>query len=204
MSRKTSSSKQSVRTWFSGSRNSVRDSSALKAPLLDDDMDHKLSHELGLAAGNGIGLHHTPTKRISSQEIDIELGNSGQADESNTDGEVWTRFKLMTWNLWCIPISSPRCLSNPDRCSTYLRDLAETKNWASYDGLIVVALQEFGCSFPRVLSLWHSVSPCLWIGPCTDYGVGKPVYSLHSSSASSLSWNSFPISVCPVSPEWFK
>eukprot|EP01083_Nonionella_stella_P063322 164529_1 len=55
---------------------------------------------------------------------------------------TWNTYKLITWNLWCIPVSSPRCLSNPDRCSNYLYQLAEKQEWQKYNGIIVVALQE--------------------------------------------------------------
>ena len=72
---------------------------------------------------------------LSQNEDDIELGKQ--------IGDTWSKYKIMTWNLWCIPVSSPRCLSNPDRCSTYLRDLAEKQQWQDYDGLIVCAIQEF-------------------------------------------------------------
>lgn len=205
---KTLTSTQPVRSWFSSPKK-VRDSD-LNRPLLTTDpfgleMNHKLSHEMQIAAGNGIDLHHTPTKRVASTEIDIEIGNSGDANETNTDHEKWTKFKLMTWNLWCIPISSPRCLSNPDRCSTYLRALAESKNWSNYDGLIVVALQEFSRrdQYPlRFLFQIYSqyISICFLsrvsIHKYIDYGVGKQEYFHHSFSELQLSSSLSHILVC--------
>eukprot|EP00484_Ammonia_sp_Unknown_P030091 CAMPEP_0197025906 /NCGR_PEP_ID=MMETSP1384-20130603/6107_1 /TAXON_ID=29189 /ORGANISM="Ammonia sp." /LENGTH=525 /DNA_ID=CAMNT_0042454493 /DNA_START=149 /DNA_END=1726 /DNA_ORIENTATION=- len=74
-----------------------------------------------------------------------ELGHNSRANLHDESADTWTKYKLMTWNLWCIPVSSPRTLSNPDRCSSYLRDLAEKQQWQNYDGLIVVALQELWC-----------------------------------------------------------
>jgi len=39
-------------------------------------------------------------------------------------------------------IFTPRTLSNPQRCGDYLRALATKEEWASFDGLIICALQE--------------------------------------------------------------
>lgn len=41
-----------------------------------------------------------------------------------------------------MPFNSPRCLSNPDRCSSFLATLAQIEGWKDFDGFIAVGIQE--------------------------------------------------------------
>eukprot|EP00485_Elphidium_margaritaceum_P024269 CAMPEP_0202712790 /NCGR_PEP_ID=MMETSP1385-20130828/45778_1 /ASSEMBLY_ACC=CAM_ASM_000861 /TAXON_ID=933848 /ORGANISM="Elphidium margaritaceum" /LENGTH=510 /DNA_ID=CAMNT_0049372949 /DNA_START=88 /DNA_END=1620 /DNA_ORIENTATION=- len=113
---------------------------------------------------------------LSGNEDFEELGHGQhqhQHDLDSTSLGTWSKYKIMTWNLWCIPVSSPRTLSNPDRCSSYLHDLAHKQEWHNYDGLIVVALQELWCwktgLFPpfllRVIALFEYIP---YIGRCVS------------------------------------
>ena len=80
-------------------------------------------------------------KGMTDEDFDRMLSEI-KMDNNNDGNNEWNKYKLMTWNLWCIPVSSPRCLSNPDRCSSYLLDIAEKQEWQNYDGLIVLGIQE--------------------------------------------------------------
>eukprot|EP01084_Bolivina_argentea_P286318 491147_1 len=86
------------------------------------------------------GTINTDQKPIDEEET--KQPSPSNATCSNLMSTTWNTYKLITWNLWCIPVSSPRCLSNPDRCSNYLYQLAEKQEWQKYNGIIVVALQE--------------------------------------------------------------
>eukprot|EP01084_Bolivina_argentea_P274226 467350_1 len=66
-------------------------------------------------------------------------------DVKTNETDYINNFKItiMTWNLWSIFVSSPRCLTNPQRCSDYiLTNIANKNNWTQYDGLIVCGFQE--------------------------------------------------------------
>eukprot|EP01083_Nonionella_stella_P024604 67837_1 len=51
-------------------------------------------------------------------------------------------IKIISWNLWSIMMFSPRCLTNPNRCSDYVLSVANQQEWDKYDGLIVCGFQE--------------------------------------------------------------
>eukprot|EP01084_Bolivina_argentea_P158994 276927_1 len=51
-------------------------------------------------------------------------------------------IKIITWNLWSIFMFSPRCLTNPHRCTDYILSVANKENWNEYNGLIVCGFQE--------------------------------------------------------------
>ncbi|ETO15520.1 hypothetical protein RFI_21842 [Reticulomyxa filosa] len=74
------------------------------------------------------------------------------------------KFKVCTWNLWCVPFGSPRTLSNPYRCAKYAANIAKLQKWKEFDGLIIFHLQELWAFktgiFPPFL-LW-CVSCCLF------------------------------------------
>ena len=57
--------------------------------------------------------------------------------EKNTN-----EIKIVSWNLWCVPLSSPRTLSNPDRCGSFVRQFAEKNQWDDFNGIQFVAAQE--------------------------------------------------------------
>ena len=64
-------------------------------------------------------------------------------DEYNNmiDNNDSIKFKVMTWNLWCM-IFAPRTLSNPRRCGKYVLNMAQKEDWTTFDGLIICSFQE--------------------------------------------------------------
>jgi len=64
-------------------------------------------------------------------------------DEYNNmiDNDDPIKFKVMTWNLWCM-IFCPRTLSNPRRCGKYVLEMAKREDWTTFDGLIICNFQE--------------------------------------------------------------
>ena len=63
-----------------------------------------------------------------------------ETDSKENDGY---KIKILTWNLWSIFVSSPRCLSNPYRCCDYfILNISEKEDWVNFDGLIVCGFQE--------------------------------------------------------------
>ncbi|ETO30272.1 hypothetical protein RFI_06848 [Reticulomyxa filosa] len=55
--------------------------------------------------------------------------NNNNSNNNNNNGEVIKKFKVCTWNLWCMPFSSPRTLSNPYRCASYVQEIARAQQW---------------------------------------------------------------------------
>ncbi|ETO21216.1 hypothetical protein RFI_15988, partial [Reticulomyxa filosa] len=97
-----------------------------------------------------------PPPPIPVHQSANELQHSRNSSTDNNKAEQ-KKFKVCTWNLWCMPFSSPRALSNPYRCAMYAQQIAKSQNWEQFDDLIIFNLQElWGFKtgiFPPIL-LW--------------------------------------------------
>ena len=126
------------------------------------DIPNHIEIELGITNDDEI-----ESKQQSPQSAQESVDNKqviiidDEVKEDDTNNDEWNKYKLMTWNLWCIPVSSPRCLSNPDRCSSYLLDIAEKQQWQNYDGLIVLGIQELN----------HIVIQCTFNSKCNHQSI---------------------------------
>lgn len=159
----------------------------IKTPITHEEEEEEKYKEYDIeliSNNNTANANNNTYKNILNYQLNSNSNASNSRNKTKKEAK-WTNYRICTWNLWCIPVGSPRTLSNPDRCSSYMRDLADREQWSEYNGLIIVALQELWCwktgIFPpfllRLVALFEYIP---YIGIC----LYTHVYTFHYCFAS--------------------